>query len=198
MTKEDDMNAKEKFIDAVYKLMRDKGCKTNADFCELVGIDTTRFSRLMKPTDSASPKASELLAISETCNVTIDSLFGLERKTDTESTLQDLLSLPGLFNLITTLEQHGAIRLEHSQKRLYPTVGEHSSGQANEISIIFNYTDLQEALYKWVNYNEKFADEKNDDYIKSMLELLRMGLVQKLKECENGSLEIPEEGLPFN
>lgn len=66
----------------------------------------------------------------------------------------------------------------------------------NQVDVVFTDENLQAALYKWLEYKEKFSSDSGE-YVAELLKTLRLGLTTELENIDFVRLaEIGE--LPFN
>ena len=180
----------------VTKLMSEKGFKSNKQVCDACGLDASRFSKLLNPKETAMPTVNDLIALSQAFDVSIDSLLGLSdphNKDNSKNTFQwDDNTF--LFNLLLYLERMFCIRFKYEFKDVNPSENGYIgfSKPTGKIDVHFTNNSLQEALYKWVDYNEKFKND-HSDYVSELLNTIRLGLLNELSKTDN-----EDNVLPFN
>ena len=184
---EDDLIVRKKFVDNLTKLTQ--SYKTDAEFSRAVDLAPDRVSKLKKADGNAQPTLKELVAISKVCNVSIDGLLGVEHheSESNDNLIVRLRNNAEMFSLFLDLEKMLLVKLDYHYE---PDYGSTCSKILNQADVLFTDEDLQTALYKWVEFKQKFNDD-SEEYVADVLETLRSGLTKKLESLER-------EKLPFN
>lgn len=175
----------------ILRLMNEKGFKSNKQVCDASGIDPSRFSKLLSPKETATPTVKDMIVLSKAFGVSVDSLLGLEERNSDYSyntLLSKASSTPFLFDLFLFLERLGMVSLQHdyvSDSEIY------ALHMTDRINIQPCDVNLQNALYKWVDYKEKFENDKAD-YIPGLLDTIEKGLRKELEDnfTKNGCIPV--------
>lgn len=153
MIKDNDRNAKTAFTDSVNALINKKDVN-NKQFADICGIKPDRLSKLLSPSNTASPKGGELLTVSEALDVSCDYLIG--RATDPSgisdkdliNKLVEHFSLPLWFQILAALKDKGLIDIEKVDNK---TVVRFGSDSLNACLVYFTSIADQSANLEFGN-----------------------------------------------
>ncbi|MCI5792914.1 MAG: hypothetical protein MR011_06595 [Lachnospiraceae bacterium] len=194
--KYDEEKIKAVFITKLNSLMTEKGYRTDSALLnELDGaITQSRFSDLRS--GKKTPNLKDLITLSDHFNVSVESLISDTENNKHVTVYDDLRSFTDseLFYQLINLEQSDIIKFEY----LFGVDDTYTRYRKDDIAVNFTSKSLQRALRKWVEYEEKFAND-NGEYVKDLMLTIKNGLYKELLDITS---PIPpdfyDEGLPFD
>ena len=197
-----DRNAKTAFTKSVNALIG-KTDSNNKQFADTCGIKPDRLSKLLSPSNTASPKAGEVLAVSEALDVSCDYLLG--RATDPSgisdkdliNKLVEHFSLPLWFQILAALKDKGLIEIEKVNNK-----STSFSSLDHKASISFKSDSLNSALIDRTasRFGADLVEVGNDnisfgsgDQFRKDIDAAYINFL-KAVESDSGSHLLPEHG----